>query len=123
MVHGTLLQSGGAGGVELLGILVLSVLFWAIPLAGIWKSLEKADQPGWGALVPFYNLYLLSRVGGVSLVWVLVTLIPYIGVVGYLKITINVATAFGKGRLYGLGVAVFPWVGWPALGFGSAQHG
>ena len=45
------------------------VLFFALGLAlaafsivGTWKMFEKADQPGWGILVPIYNAILLVRI-------------------------------------------------------------
>ena len=26
-------------------------------VVGMWKMLEKAGEPGWSALIPFYNMY------------------------------------------------------------------
>ena len=40
-----------------MGILYLIVV--VIVIAGIWKTFEKAGQPGWASIVPFYNYYII----------------------------------------------------------------
>ena len=41
-------------------ILYLAILIAA--LVGMWKMFEKAGQPGWGCIIPIYNLYLLTKI-------------------------------------------------------------
>ena len=36
-------------------ILIVYVAFIVFIIAGIWKTFEKAGQPGWASIVPFYN--------------------------------------------------------------------
>jgi hypothetical protein len=40
--------------------LVFILLFGLVifMVAAMWKIYEKAGQPGWAAIVPFYNLYI-----------------------------------------------------------------
>ena len=52
-----------------LGIIVLIV-------AAFWKVFEKAGQPGWAAIVPIYNMYILLKIGGKPGWWLLLMLIP-----------------------------------------------
>ena len=33
-------------------------------LVGMWKVFVKAGQPGWGCLVPIYNVLLLLKIAG-----------------------------------------------------------
>jgi hypothetical protein len=47
---------GSGGGV--IGYVILAI--------GLWPTLEKAGLPGWGALIPIYNVYLIFKLGGVS---------------------------------------------------------
>lgn len=35
-------------------ILYLAVI--VLTIAGMWKTFDKAGQPGWAAIVPFYNM-------------------------------------------------------------------
>lgn len=68
-----------ANDVELMGgVIALGLAFCmfaigfavaAFTIAGLWKMLVKAGQPGWVALVPFYNLYVLVQVVGLPVVW------------------------------------------------------
>ena len=44
-----------------------SIIYLAIIIAiivGMWKIFEKAGEAGWTSLVPFYNLWILNRIGG-----------------------------------------------------------
>jgi hypothetical protein len=36
----------------------------AVVIAGIWKVYEKAGQPGWAAIVPIYNFYIMLKIIG-----------------------------------------------------------
>jgi len=38
-----------------LGLIILIV-------AGIWKVFVKAGQPGWAAIIPIYNIYILLKI-------------------------------------------------------------
>ena len=51
-------------------------------IVGMWKMLEKAGEPGWAALIPFYNMYkFCGVVMGQPWYWVrfLVFIIPIVG--------------------------------------------
>lgn len=44
-----------------LGILVIIFVIIAIILEviGLWKIFNKASQPGWAAIIPFYDYFVL----------------------------------------------------------------
>ncbi|MEA1973085.1 MAG: hypothetical protein U9N34_07330, partial [Candidatus Cloacimonadota bacterium] len=44
-------------GIFLLGIIVLTII-------AKWKVYEKANQPGWAVLVPFYNTLVFLQIVG-----------------------------------------------------------
>ncbi len=44
---------GGGGFVSFLFFAI-----WIVTIVGLWKIFEKAGKPGWGALIPIYNLIL-----------------------------------------------------------------
>ncbi len=66
-------DAGMIGGLIVGGMLLCTVAIGfavaAFTLAGLWKMFVKAGQPGWFALVPFYNLYLLVQMVGLPVVW------------------------------------------------------
>ncbi|GAA3435391.1 hypothetical protein [Kutzneria kofuensis] len=47
--------------------IILALVYVAVivfEIAAYWKVFEKAGRPGWGAIIPIYNLYLLLKVAG-----------------------------------------------------------
>lgn len=109
------------GPAEAIVILIQLALVVAM-IAGGWKMLEKANQPGWGVLIPIYNLILLLRVAGKPIWWVIPWLIPLVNVVITILVAAAIARSFGKGIGYTLGLAFLPMIFWPILGFGSAEY-
>ena len=110
----------GSGG--LLGILCLGFLLFALELAALWVVFEKAGRPGWGALIPIYNVVLLFRVGGQSGWWVLLLLIPPINAIVGIWIWLKVAEHFGRSWPFGLGLAFLQFIFLPILAFGDSEY-
>ena len=50
-------------------VIVLAVA--VISLVGMWKIFVKAGKPGWGAIIPFYNMYCLFEMSLLRGIWVL----------------------------------------------------
>jgi hypothetical protein len=92
-------------------------------VAGQWKIFTKAGKPGWAALIPFYDLYVLLKVAGRPGWWLILFLIPLVNLVVLIIVSIDLAKSFGKSTAFGvLALALFPFVGYPMLGFGSATY-
>jgi hypothetical protein len=72
-------DSGSAGGGLFLLLIYAVVIVGTI--AGAWKIFEKAGQPGWAAIVPFYNTYILLKIAGRPGWWLLLYLIPLVNLV------------------------------------------
>lgn len=121
-----------------IGIVVLIVLAIAIvEIIATWKILEKGGKPGWAALVPFYNQWVLSEMVGVWPWWVLIVfgcglvgnLIPVFGSLIslaasiYFAVLLNVslARAFGKEDSYAIGLILLAPVFDAMLGFGKSE--
>jgi uncharacterized membrane protein YhaH (DUF805 family) len=118
-VLGQYSSGGGSGG----GIGAALVIFYLAALvlyiAGLWKTFAKAGQPGWAAIVPFYNLWILVKIAGKPGWWFLLFFIPLVGV---LLISIAVAENFGKSTGFGVGLTFLGFIFYPMLGFGDAQY-
>lgn len=108
------------------GILVVyMVIVFAvavISLVGMWKIFVKAGKPGWGAIIPFYNMYCLFEMSFGTGWLFLLCLVPCVNVVITIIMWIKLAQAFGKGVAYGIGILFLPVVFLPMLGFGDAQY-
>src|SRR4051812_38370357 len=97
---------GAAVGIIFIGF-YLAVIVLAI--ASHWKIFEKAGQPGWAAIVPFYNTYVMVvEVCKQPPIWFWLTLVPCANIVAlfYLVFVIpfKLAEKFGKDTGFALGL-------------------
>jgi hypothetical protein len=102
---------------------VIMLIFIAILLVSMWRVFEKAGKPGWAAIVPIYNMMVMAEIGGRESWFGLLCLIPFVGIIFSIMIIAGVATAFGKGIGFVLGLIFLGFVFWPILGLGDAQYG
>jgi hypothetical protein len=91
-------------------------------IAAMWKVFSKAGQPGWAAIIPIYNFYIMCKVAGRPGWWVILMFIPLVNFIILIILMIDIAKSFGKGVGFGLGLAFLGIIFWPILGFGSAQY-
>lgn len=112
------LQGGASGAIEA----TVALFFLAAVAIGRWKVFEKAGQPGWGALIPVYNLYLLLRIAQRPTWWLILYAIPFVSVIPLVLVPLDIARYFGKSGLFGVGLIFCGFVFYPILGFGSAQY-
>lgn len=119
------LQSNGGsalGGIFLL--LYFGFIFGlvAVTIAGLWKTFEKAGEPGWGAIVPIYNTYLVLKIAGRPGWWLLLFFIPFVNIYVMFRMYYDFALSFGRGVGYMLGLLFLSVVFFPLLGFGDAEY-
>src|SRR5476651_673892 len=67
-----------------------------LPYVGLWKLFEKAKQPGWKAIIPIYNFYIMIKLSGRPAWWIILLFIPGIDVLVAIGITIDFIKSFGK---------------------------
>lgn len=107
------------GPLAVLLFLLLGLAFTVFSIAGIWKMFEKADQPGWGILIPIYNLILIVRVAGLPEWMFLLLLIPVVNFVAMIIVSLEIRKRFSKGVGFTVGLIFLPALFYPLLGFGS----
>jgi len=103
-------------------IILLELALVVLILAGVWKTFTKAGQPGWAAIIPIFNLYILIKVAGRPGWWLLLFIIPVVNLIIGIIVAIDVAKAFGKGTGFGVGLALLGFIFYPILGFGDATY-
>ena len=108
------------------GTLVAYVIFYLaigiFMLVTMWKIFTKAGQPGWGAIVPFYNLYLEFKIAFGNGWLFLLLLVPIANIVVSIMLPFKMAKAFGKGTGFGFGLLFISIIFYPILAFGSAEY-
>ncbi len=105
--------------------LIITVVYFAVlifVLAAFWKMFKKAGKPGWGAIIPIYNMILLLQIAKRPLWWVLLLFIPVVSFVIAIVIYMDLADRFGKTTGFALGLIFLPFIFVPILGFGDAKY-
>lgn len=125
MIPALLLQSdssgSGIGGLLVAGITTIVMLALVLVLlAGLWKVFVKAGQPGWAAIVPIYNTYILLQIVGRPAWWLLLMLIPFVNLVVFIIVYVDLAKAFGQGAIFAL--LILFGIGLLMLGFGDYRY-
>jgi len=123
--HAALILAQSNAGGSAIGGMIVFIIYLAVIIAiiaGFWKVFEKAGQPGWAAIVPIYNIYILTKIAGRPWWWLLLLLIPIVSIVIAIIIALDIAKSFGKSPLFGVGLALLSPIFYPILGFGPAQY-
>jgi hypothetical protein len=102
--------------------LAFGLAFAVFIIAALWKVFVKAGRPGWAAIIPVYNSYVLIKIAHRPGWWLLLFIIPLVNLVFLIILAIDVAKAFGKGAGFGCGLAFLGFIFYPILGFGSATY-
>jgi uncharacterized membrane protein YhaH (DUF805 family) len=101
-------------------------IFWLaftiLMIAACWKIFTKAGKPGWAAIIPIYNWYILCKIVGRPGWWIILLLIPFINFIIGIILCVDLAKSFGKGVGFGIGLILLGIIFFPILGFGSAQY-
>ena len=108
----------GGGGI----ILVVQLAICILMVVASWKVFEKAGQPGWACLIPFYNAYIFLVIAGKPGWWLLLLLVPLVNIIFGVIACIAFAKKFGKDTLYGIGLALLGIVFFPLLAWGDAEY-
>ena len=99
---------------QAIGIIGLAISI--LMLVAYWRLFEKAKLPGWGILIPFYNLYLLLKLAGHPK-WTWWLLFPPVLLILMIVAQFEIAKKFGKGAGFGVGLWLLPVVFYPILAF------
>lgn len=125
---------------------IVSVVWYALLAAGLWKIFDKAHEAGWKALIPVYNFYNLFKISwntrsfwgylivtalsgiflvygnGNSMMFYLGTALSVVSALMLAVLWYNVSLAYGHGLGYFLGLYFLNPVFIMILGFGSSQY-
>ena len=98
---------------------IISLVLCVFVLVCMWIIFRKAGKPGWAAIVPFYNLYVLFDITWGSGMRFLLMLIPLYNIILGIQTQIRLAKAFGKSGGFAAGLIFLPYVFIPSRGISS----
>jgi hypothetical protein len=107
---------------ESMGALIFWLAFIVLIVVSLWKVFTKAGQPGWAAIIPIFNLYIMCKVAGRPGWWVLLMFIPIINFIVGIILSVDIARSFGRGLGFGIGLAFLGIIFYPILAFGSSEY-
>jgi len=103
-------------------VLLLELALLVVIVAGFWKVFVKAGQPGWAAIIPIYNCYILLKIVGRPAWWLILLFIPLVNFVIAILLAIDLAKSFGKSTGFAIGLLLLGFIFYPILGFGDATY-
>ena len=115
---------GGGDGGGIVGAIggLIWLAFMVLMVASAWKIFDKAGEPGWAAIIPIYNAVVLLKIVGRPIWWLILMLIPIVGVIVSLIVIVDLAKSFRQGIGYALGLMFLPFIFMPMLAFGDASY-
>jgi hypothetical protein len=84
--------------------LIPALVVLALTIAANWKLYEKAGEPGWAAIVPFYNSYTLYKISWGNGWFFFLAYIPFVSFVIYVITMVKLSQAFGKDGAWAIGL-------------------
>ncbi|MFH2204157.1 MAG: DUF5684 domain-containing protein [Elusimicrobiota bacterium] len=103
-------------------VLLIQLAIVVVSIAALWKVFVKAGKPGWAAIIPFYNLYVLLVIAGKPGWWLILLFVPLVNLVFAFLAMLALARAFGKGVGFAIGLYLIGFVFFPILAFGDAEY-
>lgn len=97
----------------------MSLAIAILTVIASWRVFQKLGEPGWAALIPFYNAFVLCRVLFGSGWTMLFLLIPIFNIYYSFKINLYLARGFGKGVGFACGLFFLAPIFLCILGFGN----
>jgi len=103
-------------------ILIIALAFAVFMIVSMWKVFEKAGEPGWACIVPFYNYFVMAKMAEKPMWWGALCLIPYANLVFIIWIWNRIVKRFGKNEGFTVGVILLGFIFIPILAFSDAQY-
>ncbi len=100
----------------------VGLVFGLIMVASGWKIFSKAGEPGWMAIIPFLNVFVLLKIIRKPVWWMVLFFIPFVNAIAGILVAIELAKVFGQGIGYAIGMILLPFIFYPMLAFGSSTY-
>ena len=100
----------------------LSLVLSVVAIVAMWKIFQKAGEPGWAAIIPFYNMYILFKITWGNGWKFLFLLIPFANIVFLIITQVKLAKAFGKSGGFAVGLVFLNTIFMCILAFGNSQY-
>jgi hypothetical protein len=83
---------------------------------------SKADEPGIAAFIPIWNLLVLLKIVGRPWWWLILYIIPIVGLIVAIVVLYDLAKSFGHGVGFTIGLEVLSWIFLLILWLGGSRY-
>ena len=91
-------------------------------IAGWWMLFTKAGEAGWKSIIPIYSFIVILKIVGRDWWWVILMVIPFVNLIVWIIVSLDLAKSFGRGTGFGIGLAFLSPIFALILGFGSDTY-
>lgn len=112
--YNTVSTSDAAGGI----LAAFTAVFGVIALVGLaitvfaiicnWKIFEKAGRKGWEAIIPVYNMYVMTQIAGLQSWYIILLILPFVNFVASVYLVYKFVKSFGQGIGFCIGYIFLP---------------
>lgn len=119
----TTVETSGGFWAALGAIWFVWLLVLIVAIVAQWKIFTKAGEAGWQSIIPIWNTIVLLKIVGRPAWWILLLLIPFVNIVVFIVVMLDLAKSFGKSVAFGVfGLIIFSVIGELILAFGDAKY-
>lgn len=101
---------------------LISLAICIIVIVAEWKLFQKAGRPGWAALIPFYNTYIMFDIVYGNGIKFLTLLIPFYNIYVLIKLYLDLARCYGYPPVFGVGILFLSVVFLPMMAFSDSEY-
>jgi hypothetical protein len=113
--------SGAATGIGIFIIIVYLALI-VFYISASWRLFTKAGQPGWAAIVPIYNAWVLLKIVGRPDWWLILFFIPFVNIIFAIIVINDLSKSFGHDAGFTVGLVLLGFIFFPILAFGQSRY-
>ncbi|MCH2230461.1 MAG: DUF5684 domain-containing protein [Crocinitomicaceae bacterium] len=104
-------------------VIELLIAAYILILAGVWYMFEKAGKPGWGFIIPIYNIVLMCEIAKKPTWWVAMFFIPIANLIFAILLMDGISKSFHKNSGFTVGLVLLGAIFMPILGYGDSVYG
>ena len=88
-------------------ILLCTLIVAVVCIIAQWKVFTKAGHPGWAAIIPIYNIYIMTKIAGKPGWWVLMFFLPFVNFIFAIWLTNMISKSFGTAEKQARKISLF----------------
>lgn len=106
-----------------MGYGIFAIVVLVLMFVSQWVIFTKLGLPGWMGIIPFVSTYMIYKARGQRspVVWLILSLVPFIAIVAWWFLCSDLAEMFGKGTGWKIFLFLIPGLAHLILAFGGSE--